>query len=105
MPRYLFKATYTIEGAKGLLAAGGKSRRDAVARAAESVGGRLETFDFAFGEHDAYLICEVPDHTAAAMVALTVKAAGGASVETVVLINPEEIGTAADGVDYTPPGG
>ncbi|MFY9914931.1 MAG: GYD domain-containing protein [Nocardioidaceae bacterium] len=105
MPRYLFKATYTIEGAKGLLAEGGKARRDVIARAAESVGGRMETFDFAFGEHDVYLICEVPDHAAAAKVALTVKAAGGATVETVVLISPEEIASTADDVAYTPPGG
>ncbi len=105
MPRYLFKATYTIEGAKGLLSEGGKSRRDVVAHAAESVGGRLETFDFAFGEHDVFLICELPDHAAAAKVALTVKAAGGADTETVVLISPEEIGSTADNVDYTPPGG
>ncbi len=105
MARYLYKADYTITGAKGLLADGGKSRVDVVARAAESVGGRLESFDFAFGNHDAFVIVDLPDHAAAAKVALSVKAAGGASVETVVLISPEEIGSGRFGdVDYKAPG-
>ncbi len=105
MARYLFKADYSVTGAEGLLKDGGKSRIDAVARAAESVGGTLESFDFAFGNHDAFVIVDLPSHAAAAKVALTVKAAGGASVETVVLIGPEEIGSTAGDVDYTPPGG
>ncbi len=106
MSRYLFKASYTIEGAQGLLKEGGPSRREVVAKAAESVGGRLETFDFAFGDTDAFIIVDLPDHAAAAKVALSVKGAGGASVETVVLIDPTDIagGTAGD-VAYTPPGG
>ncbi len=105
MPRYLFKADYSVTGAKGLIKDGGKSRVDAVARAAESVGGTLESFDFAFGDHDAFVIVNLPNHAAAAKVALTVKASGGASVETVVLISPEEIMSTSNDVDYSPPGG
>jgi uncharacterized protein with GYD domain len=39
MPKFLFEASYTVEGVKGLRREGGSGRREAVARAAESVGG------------------------------------------------------------------
>lgn len=54
----------------------GTSSRDPVARVAESVGGRLESFHFAFGDRDVYVIVDLPDHESAAAVALTVNAAG-----------------------------
>jgi uncharacterized protein with GYD domain len=105
MPRFLFEASYTAEGVKGVQGAGGSSRRDAVAQVADSVGGRLESFDFAFGDRDAYVIVELPDNESAAAVALTVNAAGAATVRTVVLLSPEEVDAAAKrSVDYRPPG-
>ena len=105
MPKYLFEASYTTEGAKGVQSAGGSSRRDAVATVAESAGGTLEGFYFAFGEADAYVIVDLPDNEAAAAVAIAVDTAGGATVKTTVLLTPEEIDTAARrSVDYRPPG-
>jgi uncharacterized protein with GYD domain len=105
MPKYLIEASYTVEGVKGLQSAGGTSRRDAVAEVAKSVGGQLETFHFAFGDHDVYAIVDLPDNESAAAVALTVNAAGGAAVRTVVLLTPEEVDAAAkSSVDYRPPG-
>ncbi len=53
MSRYLFQATYENAGVKGILAEGGTRRREAAAAAIESVGGTLESFDFAFGDTDA----------------------------------------------------
>ena len=105
MPKFLIEASYTAEGVKGVQSAGGSSRRDAVASVAESVGGRLEAFYFGFGDHDAYVIVDLPDNEAAAAVALTVNAAGGATTKTVVLLTPEEVDAAAKrSVDYRPPG-
>jgi uncharacterized protein with GYD domain len=105
MPRYLFAASYTLEGVRGVQSAGGTARRDAVAKAAESVGGSLVTFDFAFGDRDAYVIAEAPDNTAAAAIALTVNGSGGATVQTTVLLTPEEVDEAAErSVEYQPPG-
>jgi uncharacterized protein with GYD domain len=105
MPKFLFEASYTLQGIKGVQSAGGSSRRDAVAQVAESVGGRLEAFYFAFGDHDAYVIADLPDNESAAAVAVTVNAAGGATVRTVVLLMPEEVDAAAQrSVDYRPPG-
>jgi len=106
MPKFLFEASYTLEGVKGVQGAGGTSRRDAVAKVAESVGGRLESFHFAFGDRDAYVLVELPDNESAAAVALTVNGTGAATVRTVVLLTPEEVDAAAKrSVDYRPPGG
>ena len=105
MPKYLFKANYTPEGVRGVQRAGGSSRRDAVAAAAESVGGRLESFHFALGDTDAYVICDIPTFEAATTVALQVNAAGGATVETVALLTPEQVDQAASATaDYRAPG-
>jgi uncharacterized protein with GYD domain len=71
-PKFLFEASYTLDGIKGVQRAGGSSRRDAVAQVAESVGGRLESFHFAFGERDAFVIVDLPDNESATAVALTV---------------------------------
>jgi len=72
VPRFLFEASYTVEGVKGLRRQGGSGRREALARAAQSVGGRLEHFFFAFGEHDAFAVADLPDNESAAAFALAV---------------------------------
>jgi uncharacterized protein with GYD domain len=105
MPKYLIQASYTLDGVKGIQSAGGSARRDAVASLAESVGGSLESFYFAFGDADVYTVVDLPDNEAATAVALTVNAAGGATVKTVVLVAPEEVDSAAQrSADYRPPG-
>jgi uncharacterized protein with GYD domain len=105
MPKFLFKASYTTEGLKGVRSAGGSARRETISRMAEDAGGRLESFHFAFGDRDAFVICELPDNEAAAAIALTVNASGAVSIETVALLTPEEVDAAAGrSVDYSPPG-
>jgi uncharacterized protein with GYD domain len=52
------------------------------------------------------VIGELPDNEAAAAVAISVNASGGATVKTTVLLTPEEVDSAAQkSVDYRPPGG
>src|SRR3954454_19674205 len=105
MPKFLFEASYTQDGVKGVQRAGGSSRRDAIAKMTEGIGGKLESFYFAFGDTDAYVIVDAPDTEAATAVALAVNASGGATVKTVVLLTPEEVDAAAQrSVDYRPPG-
>jgi uncharacterized protein with GYD domain len=105
MPRFLIEATYTLEGLRGLLKDGGSGRVEAVRKMAESVGGRLESFDFGFGEHDTYVICELPDNKSAAAVALAIGASGGVTTKTVVLLTPAEVDQAVkQTVDYRAPG-
>jgi uncharacterized protein with GYD domain len=105
MPKFLFEASYTQDGVKGVQSAGGSSRRDAIASMVEGMGGKLEGFYFAFGDSDAYVIADLPDTEGATAVALAVNASGGATVKTVVLLTPEEVDAAAQrSVDYRPPG-
>jgi uncharacterized protein with GYD domain len=104
MPKYLIQSSYTREGLEGVRSAGGSSRRAAAEEAVSSVGGQLECFYFGFGDHDVYLIADLPDNEAAAAVALTVNAAGGATMHTTVLLTPEQIDEAAQrSVDYRAP--
>ena len=91
MPRYLITGSYTAEGAKGVLAEGGSGRVAAVEKAVSSVGGKLESFYFAFGSDDFYVTVDMPSNTAVTAVMLTVTAAGGATARTVVLLTPEEV--------------
>ncbi len=106
MPKYLITAQYSPEGVEGVKSKGGSSRRDAVAATVEGLGGKLESFYFGFGDDDAFVTVDMPDNEAVAAVALTVNAAGGASINTKVLLTPEEVDEAAKrSVDYTPPGG
>ena len=105
MPRYMFIANYSSGGAKGVLDKGGTARRTAIEKSVADLGGRLETFDFAFGGDDVYTIAELSDNMAAASLALTVNADGRASVRTVVLLTPEEVDAAAHrSVVYSGPG-
>ena len=106
MAKYLIKANYTAEGAKGFEHDGGSARRAAVEKMLASVGGKLDAFYFAFGDTDLYVIADMPDHLAAAAVALTVAQSGKASTSTVVLLTAEEMDTASKKtVAYQPPGG
>jgi uncharacterized protein with GYD domain len=105
MAKYLFEARYTAAGAKGVAHEGGSGRRAAIAKMTESMGGKLETFYYAFGDVDAYVIVDLPDSVTAAAVALAVNQGGGATVKTVVLIPPEDMDKAGKkAVDYRPPG-
>lgn len=105
MPKYMLRVNYTAEGAKGLIKDGGSTRRAVAQKAAESVGGRVESFHFAFGDTDAFVIADLPDAASAAAIALTVGASGGASVQTAVLMTPEEVDAAVRKSPlYTAPG-
>ena len=48
MPKYLIEASYTSQGIKGLLSAGGSSRREGIQAMLENIGGRMESFYFGF---------------------------------------------------------
>jgi uncharacterized protein with GYD domain len=106
LPKYLFKVSYTTQGARGVAEEGGTGRRDVTKQATESLGGSLESFYFAFGEDDAYVIADLSDNETAAAVALAVNGSGGAVLQTVVLMTPEELDAASKKrVDFRPAGG
>ena len=105
MPKYLFEAKYTPDGVRGLKEAGTSSRAKAINDMASDLGGRLETFYFAFGDVDAYVVVDLPDDEAAAAAAFTVGASAATKVKTVKLLSLDEADAAiARSVDYRPPG-
>ena len=107
MPLYLTRFSYTPE-AWARMVANPEDRRAAAQQYIESVGGKLQGFWYAFGEHDGYTLWEAPDNVS--MAAVTVALAGGGAlspVETTVLLTVEEtleaLGKARQ-VRYRPPG-
>ena len=105
MTKFLVKASYTPEGAKGLLRAGGTARKEAVEKTVNDMGGKLLAFYFAFGEYDAYVIVELPDNVTAAALALNINTSVQVSVSTTVLLDPADVDEAAKrSVSYRVPG-
>lgn len=105
MGKYLWHGAYSVEGIKGVLREGGTGRVDAVRKLVEGLGGRLESMYFAFGKDDYYITVDLPDDVSAAAAAMTVAAAGAASVDTVVLLTADELDQATHkSVSYRPPG-
>ena len=105
MTKFLIKACYAPDGVKGVLKVGGSNRRQAVKNMLEGLGGKMESFYYAFGDYDVYSIGELPDTISAAALGLTINASGLASVSITVLLDPEEIDKAAHlSVNYRMPG-
>ena len=105
MPKYLLQVSYTADGAKGLLKDGGTKRRAAAQAAIESLGGKLETMYYAFGDNDVIAIADLPDAPAAVAASLTLAASGAVTSKTTVLLTPEDVDTAVKKTTtYTPPG-
>ena len=107
MPLYLARFSYTTDAMKALV--NEPQDRSAAARElADSLGGKLLGFWYAFGEFDGVFLMEAPDNAAAAAVAMAVGASGALSeVETTVLLDMDEAQDAmrkAAAATYRPPG-
>jgi uncharacterized protein with GYD domain len=105
VPKYLGQGSYKTEGWKGLQKESATSRRDAIAKMLASVGGKLENFYFAFGEHDFIWIADFPDNITAAAVAVSVAASGMVKSQATPLLTVEDMDAALKkSVAYRPPG-
>jgi len=105
MPKFLIKVSYSPDGARGLLQEGGTGRRAAVQKSIEGLGGKIESFYYAYGEDDAFLIIDVPDAASGLAVSLAVNSSGKIRATTIPLITPEEIDAACHkAVHYRAPG-
>ena len=106
MPKYLLKVRYTGEGLQGVMRDGGSTRLAAAQDLAKNLGGAVESFHFAFGDDDAYVICDCPDNKAAATLAITVSSSGRVTVTTVPLLTIDEVDAIAAGpkLAYAAPG-
>jgi uncharacterized protein with GYD domain len=107
MPLYLGRFSYTTDAMKALLS-DPQDRSAAAREVAESLGGKLLGFWYAFGEFDGVFLMEAPDNASAAALAMAVGAGGALSeVETTVLLGMDEAQDAmrkAAAATYRPPG-
>lgn len=105
MPKYLIRGNYVGDGVAGLMKDGGSGRRAATAAALESVGGTLESMYYAFGETDAFAICDLPDNASAAALSILANSTGAIAVTMTPLMTPEELDEAVQkNPTYRPPG-
>ena len=105
MSKYMSKVRYNAEGARALIKEGGSARVDAVKKAVKALGGKIESFYFAYGGDDAFVIVDMPDQHAGLALSLAVNATGTVSLEMVHLITPAEMDAAAEvTVKYRGPG-
>ena len=91
MPKFLVTVSYTADGATGLRKDGGTKRRQAVTNALESLGGKLESMYFCFGDHDCIVIADLPDSISAAALSIAVSSTGTARLNTTPLLSPEDL--------------
>ena len=107
MPLYLGRFSYTTDALTALLSEP-QDRSAAAREVAESLGGKLLGFWYAFGEFDGVFLMEAPDNASAAALAMAVGAGGALSeVETTVLLDMDEAQDAmrkAAAATYRPPG-
>ena len=105
MPKYLLQARYTADGIQGLSKDSASGRRADLQAAVKALGGTVEAFYYAFGEHDVILILDLPSNTAAAALGLTVSASGSVQGRTTPLLTVEEVDQALEiKLQYRPPG-
>jgi uncharacterized protein with GYD domain len=106
LPLYLTRFSYETHAVKALLNEP-QDRSAAGREVAESLGGKLLGFWYAFGEFDGVFLMEAPDNATAAAVAMAVGASGAlSSIETTVLLDMDEAQDAmrkAATATYRPP--
>lgn len=107
MSKYLIHGHYTTEGIKGLIKEGGSSRRKHFNENVKNLGGKVESFYYAFGGEDIYTIVDLKDNVSSVALTMALTAGGGFKASTIVLLTPEEIDEATKSVvkvSYHPPG-
>ena len=105
MPKYMYHATYTAEGLRGLLRDSASGRKAAVEGAVKALGGKLECLYYCFGSDDVVLIVDLPSNVTAASMAVNVASTGLVNVKTTVLLTIDEVDKALGGkVAYRAPG-
>ncbi|HUK60673.1 MAG TPA: GYD domain-containing protein [Stellaceae bacterium] len=105
MAKYLIHAAYTAEGLRGLQKDKASGRREAIAKAMEAVGGKLDALYFSLGEDDVLVIVDCPDIVSIGAVAIAVSATGLVRTRTTALMTVEEVDRAlAKSPAYRPPG-
>jgi len=105
MAKYMYQASYTLEGVRGLLKETASGRRKAIESAIAALGGKVESFYYCFGKDDVILIMDLPNNVSAAGLGMTVAASGMVRGRITPLLTVEEADKALGvKVSYRPPG-
>jgi uncharacterized protein with GYD domain len=91
MAKYLAIASYTADGLRELAAHGASARIEASKKLLADAGGSVESFYYAFGSDDVFIVCDLPDNVAAAAVSIAAGASGVVISRMVPLLTAEEI--------------
>jgi len=91
MAKYLAIASYTTDGLRELAAHGASARIEASKKLLAEAGGSVESFYYAFGSDDVYIVCDMPDNVAAAGAAIAAGASGMVVTRMVPLLTADEI--------------
>ena len=107
MAHYMIQVSYTSDAVSDMV--NNPQDRGAVVRAlVEGLGGKIEAFYFAFGDHDVVVIAELPDNVTMAALSMAVGASGALkALKTTVLISMAssmEAMKKAGRIGYQPPG-
>ncbi|MDP6549167.1 MAG: GYD domain-containing protein [Dehalococcoidia bacterium] len=107
MARYMIQASYSSEGI-AVLVKDPQDRSAAVRRMIERMGGKLETFDYCFGDYDVVAILELPDNVTMMSTSMAIASSGALkNFKTTVLLPMDQALEAmrkASSVGYQPPG-
>jgi uncharacterized protein with GYD domain len=91
MAKYLVIASYTADGLRELAAHGASARVEASKKVVAEAGGSIESFYYALGSDDGFIVCDLPDNVAAAATAIAAGSSGVVVSRMVPLLTPEEI--------------
>ena len=91
MPKYLALFSYSEESMAAMIENLAAEREPAIRAVLESVGARLETFYWMFGEHDGIAVVEAPDSVTMAGVSAAISSTGTVHSETHELFSSADI--------------
>ena len=107
MGKYLLQASYSQQGIAGLVQKP-EDRSAALQEMVSSLGGKIVSFDYCFGDYDVALILETPDDASMAAFSMAAGASGAVTnIKTTVLIPVDqgfEAAKKAASLTYRPPG-
>jgi len=108
MPHFLVQFSYASGSIKGMIDHPEVDRAAQASAMVASLGARLLGYWYAFGPFDGVVLMEAPDSSAAASIALAIRATGEVSrLETTVLLTMDEAREAmrkAGAATHLPPG-
>lgn len=91
MPKYLALFSYSEESLAAMIENPAAEREPAIRSVLESVGARLETFYWMFGEHDGIAVVDAPDSVTMAGVSAAISSTGTVHSETHELFSSTDI--------------